>query len=134
MSYITKLKLTTENLKEVEDVNVNISSKEALKNSSISDVKLAEFKYHCQKMYKATAEKLIDRSPLKLSVVCDLACMSSKNIANETASQLSMKFEGLLHTLNENKLFSSTHCDSLIKEYKSFVSFVRLEHREEFNE
>ena len=85
-------------------------------------------------MYKATAEKLIDRSPLKFSVVSDLACMSPKNIANESASQLPRKFEGLLQTLNEKKLFSSTHCDSLIKEYESFVSFVRLEHREEFNE
>ena len=64
MSSITKLKLTAENLKEVKDVNVNFSEKVSLKNSLVSDVKLAEFKY-CQKMYKATAEKLIDRSPLK---------------------------------------------------------------------
>ena len=97
---------------------MNFSAKEALKSSSVSDVKLAEFKYHCQKMYKATAEILIDKSPLKFSVVCDLACMSPKNIANESASQLLRKFEGLLHTLNENKLFSSTHCYSLIKEYE----------------
>ena len=76
MSSITKLKLTAENLKEVKDVNVNFSAKEALKNSSVSDVKLVEFKYHCQKMYKATAEKLIGRSPLKFSVVCDLAYVS----------------------------------------------------------
>ena len=86
MSSITKLKLTAENLKKVKDVNVNFLAKDALKNSSVSDVKLAEFKYHCQKMYKATAEKLIDRSPLKFSVICDLACMSAKNIANESAS------------------------------------------------
>ena len=104
MSSITKLKLTAKNHKEVQDLNVNFSAKEALKNSWVSDVKLSEFKYHCQKMCKATAEKIIYRSPLKFSVVCNLACMSLKNIANESASQLSRKFEGLLHTLNEKKL------------------------------
>ena len=50
LSSITKLELTAENLKEVKDVNVNFSAKEALKHSSVSDVKLAEFKYHSQKM------------------------------------------------------------------------------------
>lgn len=115
-------------------VSVGFAANEILKKSSLSEAKIAEFKTECRTFYAKTAKKIIERCPLSRALVRNMDCLNPKTLSIEVTANLLKMFENMLSKLVELNRLESKECDDLITQYKSFVKFVKQEHKEEFGE
>jgi hypothetical protein len=131
-SSISKIDLHNDNLlKHSKHVSIGFETKDALKAADASEVQIIEFKSQCKDFYRKISQKIIERSPLKYSLARNLDSLNPKTIATKGSKQHIM-FEDVLSEVKDRRLIKSADCDELIKQHKSFVKFVQLEHKDEF--
>ena len=115
-------------------VAIGFAANDILKKLKLSEAKVIEFKTECRTFYATAAKKIIERSPLSRAIVRNMVCLNPKTVSTEDCSALIKKFEIILSKLVALNRLGTDACDDLIKEYKSFIKFVKREHKEEFGE
>lgn len=135
MSSVVTLDLDDKNvLKVPKKITIGFACNEALKKANLSEAKLVEFKTECRTFYVTTAKKMIERSPLGLPIVRNMACLNPKTISTEHSDKQIKMFDNILSKMVRLKLLKTGECDDLIDEHKCFIKFIQQEHKEEFME
>ena len=114
-------------------VNGGFACSDSLRACELSEEKVKDFKSNILECYLAIVRKLINRStsPCKIELVSLLSSLNPHYIMahpNKTVE----KFEMLLSALVKSKHRKQTECQDILDQYKKFVAFCRLEHREKF--
>ena len=131
MSSVVTLDLDDKNvLKVPKKVTIGFAANEALKKANSLEAKLVEFKSECRTFYVTTAKKMIERSPLGLPIVRNMACLNPKTIATEHSDKQMKMFDNILSKMVRLKLLKTGECDDLIDEHKCFIKFIQQEHKE----
>lgn len=114
-------------------INIGFGATTSLATADVGIAKEAEFRQQCLDCYKSIRSKLKERSPIKYDFVLSLRSFNPQYIIRHPNSTIT-NFENLLSCLINNKFYNPTECETLLKQYKKFVAYVRLDHKERFNE
>jgi len=92
-SKLAKIDLTSaESLLCYKDVDIGVGAQKALVVSKASDREKMDFRMNCVAFLKATALKIIERSPIKYKIVRAISCLSPSTILrSQTISESRMK-------------------------------------------
>ena len=85
-------------------------------------------------MYCSVAEltnKLLERCPLQYAIVRQLTCMNPRYMAKNPDSAIS-KCSSLLQQLISKNLESPDSCDTILQQYKAFITEMQKYHKDEF--
>ena len=123
----------TKNHVENKKVKIGYAAKTCLSKEKTGEIKEAEFKSQSLDCFKSIVLKLKERSPIKYKFVLYLRSLKPQYIINHPHATVS-NFEKLLDSLIEFKFLNATECDTLLKQYKTFISLIRLEHKEKFTD
>lgn len=118
--------------KLTKHVSVGFAATEAMKKVDISEIKMIEFKSQCKTFYRATAQKIIERSPLMFSFVRNLDCLNPKSMMRNSNLKQEKMFEGIISKMSESNLINSADCDDLVDQHRSFLKYVQCDHKEDF--
>ncbi|KAJ8043765.1 hypothetical protein HOLleu_11016 [Holothuria leucospilota] len=120
-----------------KNVDIGFAAKESLKTATnkkvISDLQNLAFKADCMSLLAATTAKLLERSPLKYSLLRYLESLCPQTIVN-TSVDPAVKFEKLLHILMNGRWRSAEECDNLLSQYKTFAAEMKQENAAEFRQ
>ncbi|KAJ8043443.1 hypothetical protein HOLleu_10524 [Holothuria leucospilota] len=97
------------------------------------DLQNLAFKADCMSLLAATTAKLLERSPLKYSLLRYLESLCPQTIVN-TSVDPAVKFEKLLHILMNGRWRSAEECDNLLSQYKPFAAEMKQENAAEFRQ
>ena len=118
---------------ETKKVKIGYAAKTCLSKADVGTTKETEFRYQALNCYKAIISKLKERSPIKYKFVLYLRSLKPQYIIRHPNASVT-NFGKLLDSLIELKFLSAAECDTLLKQYKGFLSLTRLEHREKFTD
>lgn len=124
-----------ENMKPVKKIEIGFAVKvivdAAEKSKKVSALQLREFYTECQSFLKRMTLKILERSPLRYSVVKYLPCLDPRKMADHPDSSHE-KFTSFLGKLLEAKHLTAIQCDETKHQYEDLLSTVRDHHHEEF--
>ena len=101
-----------------KEVDIGVAATKALANSKLSDAEKMGFRIECIKFLSAAVEKIIERSPLKYSIVRAISCLVPCTIANNS-SLAEKRMKDLTQILFEKGAITATvadKCSSQINE------------------
>lgn len=123
------------NQKSPKQVELGFAARETLRKVSAkkaaSELRILAFQNDCMKFLSAIAAKLLEKCPLKYSLIQCLLCVIPKNLAS-TPTEATTRFERVLRILLNGKWRSADQCDEILTQYKAFVIEVRQNHLAEF--
>ena len=122
-----------ENHVENKNINIGFAAKGYLSKASVGDARKFEFRHQCLTCYEGILSKLKERSPIKYEFVLHLRSLSPHYIITHPNGSIKC-FEKILECLINYKYLNAADCDCILKEYKSLISEIRLEHKERFSE
>lgn len=106
------------NLIEVDKVDVGFSTKKLLKEAKVPQREILGFKYECQKILVAIVKKLLDKSPLKYTLVKGLTSLNPQ-IIYQQPSLGQTRMESVLETLHAANRISENVADRAKAQYSS---------------
>lgn len=104
---------------------------EAQAKKKASPLQVLEFQNECIVLLQKLTNKLLERCPLQYAIVRQLTCMDPRYMAKNPDSAIS-KCSGLLQQLISKKLESPDSCDTILQQYKAFITEVQKYHKDEF--
>src|SRR3989441_242053 len=92
-SKLTKIDLQSkDSLLSYKEVEIGVGAQKSLAASKASDREQMEFRMNCMSFLKATALKIIERSPIKYKIVRAISCLSPNTILHsQTIAESRMK-------------------------------------------
>jgi len=121
---LIKIDVEDENHKVTCDkVDLGFAAGNKLKSSSlknISDRQKLEMKGMCRSFLVITTAKLLNKSPLKYSLVRNLSCLDPRQMISNR-QDCSKKFKDVITKLVEVKRLMEKQCDDVIWQYNSFL-------------
>ena len=115
------------NLVPTKNVDIGFAVKQQLdKKKNISQLQLLEFKTECKTFLQGITEKLIERSPLKYSLVRNLSCLSPKLIA-EDPEKAKTRFEKVLDKMLECRRLNADECDTTKQQFDGLVTEIQVQ-------
>ena len=118
---------------EINKIKIGYAARKCLSKANVGKVKETEFRYQALSCYKAIILKLKERSPIKLKFVLQLRSLKPQYIIRHPNASVT-NFEKLLDSLIELKYLKAPECDTLLTQYRDFLSLIKLDHREKFTE
>ena len=118
---------------EMKKIKIGYAAKTCLSKANVGKVKETEFRYQVLSCYKAFILKLKERSPIKFKFVLQLRSLKPQYIIRHPNASVT-NFEKLLDSLIESRYLKAPECDTLLKQYRDFLSLIRLNHKEKFTE
>lgn len=94
-------------------------------------LKRREFQNECVVLLQKLTNKLLECCPLQYAIVRQLTCMDPRYMAKNPDSAIS-KCSGLLQQLISKKLESPDSCDTILQQYKAFITEVQKYYKDEF--
>ena len=98
-------------------------TKQLLATEKISQKMLLEFKMECKEVLIKATTLLLEKCPLKYSLVRNLACLDPREIAKNPEDSKA-KFRRVVNKLDNAKRVNTKDCDDLLWQYNQFVSEV----------
>ena len=98
-------------------------TKQLLATEKISEKILLEFRMECKEVLIKATTLLLEKCPLKYSLVRNLACLDPREIAKNPEDSKA-KFRMVLNKLDNAKRVKTKDCDDLLWQYNQFVSEV----------
>jgi len=118
-------------LMSYKDVDIGVGAVKWLATSKSSDLAKMEFRMQCITFMKAAATKIIERSPLKYSMVRSFSCLAPQNIVHSRTTS-EKRMSDLLQKLYEGNQISSVVADRAKIQYVSLCSHASSDLREAF--
>ena len=119
-----------------QDADVGFAAKASLekllKEKKISDLQAFEFKKDCITMLASTVAKIQERSPLKYSLARKLVCLDPWKMVSTPEEAVKM-FQAVLQKLIHSGWKTSSQGDSILSQFRRFVSDARKHHQEQFS-
>ena len=119
-----------------QDADVEFAAKASLekllKEKKISDLQAFEFKKDCITMLASTVAKIQERSPLKYSLARNLVCLDPWKMVSTLEEDVKM-FQAVLQKLIHSGWKISSQGDSILSQFRRFVSDARKHHQEQFS-
>jgi len=138
----TKTKLTaidvmaTENVVHPKHVDLGFATmqhlRKAEKDKSISDLQVLTFRKECILFLQKVCSKLMERSPLKYPCVRYIVSLNPNEIAKKPESAKQM-FQKLLQYLLDNKQLNTRTCDSVLDQYRKWISNIGENKKDEYD-
>ena len=91
------------------------------------------FKTECVQLLSAMMAKLIERCPLKYPLVTYLPSLNPPKMIS-SASDVTAKFDKILHILRNGNWRSAGECDELLSKYKAFLVQMKQDHAVDFRD
>lgn len=124
-------------LKSPKNVDVGFSAthklKELLATKQISERQILEFRSDCRTILVTGIEKVVEKSPVKYSLVRNVSCLVPERMASKPDCCRSC-FSRTLSTLVKCKRIPEDLCDILIKQYDTFIIEVVQPKKREFKD
>ena len=98
----------------------------------MSERQIFECQNECQVFLQSLTVKLLERCPLQYPVVRNIVCLDPKYMAAHP-DQAMDKMRQLLEKLMNLKQRSADDCDTILRQYKTFIREVGRHAREEFS-
>lgn len=116
-----------------KSVDIGFAAKAALKDApkTVSDLQKMTFRTGSKQFLVSLTTKLLERNPLKYSVIRSSRCLRPRNLGTDTKKCLNL-FEQLLQGLCRKKQFSATYCDQAMTEFRKFCDDVVVKHKGDF--
>ena len=105
--------------------------KKSNRKKAASELCILFFKNDCIKFLSAIVIKLLERCPLKYSLVQSLVIVIPQKLVSNSA-EAQVKFEQLLQILLNRKWCSAEACDKILTQFKGFVLEIKQNHLAEF--
>ena len=105
--------------KEVQSLNVS---------KKISDHQVFDLRMGCKKFLIKVTMKLLEKSPVRYSIVRNLSCLDPRNMSDKKKCLNKMKH--ILNSLVEAKHVDETVCEEVLMEFDDYLNNVALKHSE----
>lgn len=110
--------------KMAKDVEVGfgtrVAVKEALERKDVIDGDVLKMKHECVTFLSVTLAKILEKCPLKYSIVRNMACLNPTKMVTD-ASMSCKRFEKVLESLMSAGWLSPAQCDDILAQYKTYV-------------
>ena len=129
----------SENLKLTRQVDVGFGATSALHTIpavKFTEAKTLEFFTQCRDMLRAATEKIVERSPLKYSILRGMVTLAPRYIVSHPDSA-STKFGRVLQRLDDLHWYSHAQCDTILGQYREVAATLHRDMMvdcESFNE
>ena len=125
-----------ENLLHAKEVDIGFAAQKLVtdlqKKKKVSERQIFEYQNECQVFLQSLTVKLLERCPLQYPVVRNIVCLDPKYMAAHP-DQAMDKMRQLLEKLMNLKQRSADDCDTILRQYKTFIGEVERHAREEFS-
>ena len=125
-----------ENLLHAKEVDTGFAARKLItdlqKKKKVSERQLFEYQNECQVFLQSLTVKLLQRCPLQYPVVRNNVCLDPKYMAAQPEQTID-KMRQLLEKLMNLKWRSADDCDTILRQYKTFIGEVGRHAREEFS-
>lgn len=116
-----------QNRKNSKDVDIGLITRRELnelkQNGKISSEQKKCFEFDCKAFLTCTAQKLLEKCPLKFPLVRFLRCLDPRVMGGSSSACVKL-FELLLNSLLDARRIPEANVDVLKREYASFVQEV----------
>ena len=123
-----------ENRLLLDHLGLGSATKSELAKTNVSEDVKSKFKNGCTVMLVKPVkliEKIIERSPLKYSIVRYAECFNASEMVN-CADSCILKSSNLIQGLYELKILSEKEADNAKQEYQEFISSLCIEKKDDF--
>ena len=125
-----------ENLLHAKEVDIGFAARklqtDLQKKKKVSERQIFEYLNECQVFLQSLTVKLLERCPLQYPVVRNIVCLDPKYMAAHPDQSMD-KMRQLLEKLINLKQRSADDCDTILRQYKTFIREVGGHAREEFS-
>ena len=125
-----------ENLLHAKEVDIGFATRKLItdlqKKKKVSESQIFEYQNECQVFLQSLTVKLLERCPLQYPGVRNIVCLDPKYMAAHP-DQAMDKMRQLLEKLMNLKQRSADYCDTILRQYKTFIRVVGRHAREEFS-
>lgn len=91
----------------------------------VSELQVMNFRNNCKDFLHKASKKLLDKCPLKYTLVNNLSSLDPQQMANDTEAYRN-KFRKVVNTLNIAKKIKDSDMDKVYEEYSSLLNQVPL--------
>ena len=121
-----------ENLLHAKEVDIGFAARKLItylqKKKKVGERQILEYQNECQVFLESLTVKLLERCPLQYPVVRNIVCLDPKYMAAHP-DQAMDKMRQLLMNLKQ----SADDCDTILRQYKTFIGEVGRHAREDFS-
>ena len=125
-----------ENLLHAKEVDIWFAARKLItdlqKKKKVSERQIFEYQNECQVFLQSLTVKLFERCSLQYPVVRNIVCLDPKYMAAHP-DQAMDQMRQLLEKLMNLKQRSADDCDTILRQYKTFIGEVGRHAREEFS-
>ena len=125
-----------ENLLHAKEFDIGFAARKLItdlqKKKKVSERQIFEYQNECQVFLQSLTVKLLERCPLQCPVMRNIVCLDPKYMAAHP-DQAMDKISQLLKNLMNLKQRSADDCDTILRQYKTFIREVGRHAREEFS-
>ena len=115
-----------------KDVDIGVAAVKALASSKISDLSKMQFRNECIAFMRAAAEKIVERSPLKYTMVRSFTCLAPRNIVISRSTS-ERRMGDLLQKLFEGNQISSLVADRSKVQFSALCSRAETDLKDVFD-
>lgn len=106
--------------------------KELTFHKNVTDKAVIELKLQCQDFIFAMVSKIIDKSPVKYSIVRCMSCLDPRHmVANP--HDCYVKLKRILSALVDASRIRETDCEQILQQFNNFLSEIVLKNQSEFS-
>ena len=122
---LCKIDCSSKNRLDYKNIDIGFGAKAALQSATknVSDLQKMAFRNGCCKFLAAMTEKLLERNPLKHSLVRNISCLCPQKLAT-LPHQCKESFAKVLEVLLSNKHMQTKDCDQALSQFKEFCDDV----------
>lgn len=115
---------------QLKDIDIGFAARDVVHSAKVSDLKKMQFRSECRLFLQKMASKMLERSPLRFTVVRNAGSLSPETMCATPAS--TKQFKNLLTAFYRAKRMSSEFCERASQEYETFCFCMRRDHLTEF--
>lgn len=139
-SSLKLLEIKVEDLKMHKDasqVNIGFASKrivrDLIKEKKISAKQQIEFYINCKEFLMKMTRKLLDKCPLKYSLVRNMSCLDPRTFVENRKKSNMTKMSNILMLLADCGRIKETDCDTALKQYNNFLeTFYTMDNKNQY--
>ena len=110
------------------DVGFGARSNIASLGDAVRPALKLEFYNGCRQFFVAVADKILEKSPLKYSLVRGLVSLDPRFVVAHPHSSVT-KFTAVLNYLSTRQWISHQHCDETLRQYRELASMMQDRHK-----
>ena len=118
-------------MRSAKSIELNFATKEVLQEAKVNEQAQLQYKTDVKCMYVAILGKIKERSSLKYALISNLDCLNPSTVDQRSDQSLKRKMEGCLLEFVSKKVMNTSDADLVKKEYRDFISEVKIECQEE---